>query len=109
MLQTANGKAVGSGAIGGFCIAMASWVIRAQVEFDEVTYGSMMSDWPWVVGNLCAICGGTLIAVVGSLAFPDNTFKWEMLNDRIPLVDDTEPPKDDQETDEKLAKQVKIA
>merc|ERR1719230_1181560 len=32
-----------------------------------------------------------------------------MLNDRIPLVDDIEPPKDQDETDEKLLKQVNIA
>ena len=32
-----------------------------------------------------------------------------MLNDRIALVDDVEPPKDEQETDEKLQFQVKLA
>jgi len=40
---------------------------------------------------------------------PDKSFKWSMLNERIPLVDDIEPPKDAQETDEKLQVQVKIA
>merc|ERR1719399_2091835 len=69
----------------------------------------MMSDWPWVVGNLCAICGGGLIAIVGSLIKPDNDFKWSMLNDRIPLVDDVEPVKDDAETDKKLEFQYKLA
>merc|ERR1719335_1842259 len=66
-------------------------------------------DWPWVVGNVCAIVGGFLIAGVGSLVIPDKEFKWSKLNERIPLVDDIEPPKDDQETDEKLQFQVKIA
>merc|ERR1719311_285903 len=32
--------------------------------------------------------GGLLIAAAGSLAMPDKEFKWEMLNERIPLVDD---------------------
>jgi len=41
---------------------------------------------------------------------PDNEFKWSMLNERIALVDDVEPPKDSTlETDEKLNVQVKIA
>jgi hypothetical protein len=69
----------------------------------------MMSDWPWVVGNVCAILGGTTIALIGSLISPDNNFKWSMLNDRIPLVDDVEPPKDESESDTKLDFQVKLA
>lgn len=109
LMEKANGKAIAVGAWGGLFTGILGWVLQAYVEFDEVAYGTMMSDWPWVVGNVCAIGGGTLIAVVGSLAFPDNNFKWEMLNDRIPLVDDVEPAKDDQETDAKLAVQVKIA
>merc|ERR1719223_637092 len=96
LLQTANGKAIGGGAVGGFCLAMASWVIRAQMEFGEVTYGSMMSDWPWVVGNLGALIGGATIAFVGSVIWPDESFQWEQLNDSIPLVDDVEPPPDDE-------------
>jgi hypothetical protein len=69
-----------------------------------------MSDWPWVSGNLCGILGGTAIAVLGSLIAPDKTFKWSMLNDRIALVDDVEPPKDSKmETGARLEVQVKIA
>merc|ERR1712232_65033 len=65
---------------------------------------------PWVVGNLCAILGGLLISLVGSLAMPDKEFKWHMLNDRIPLVDAVEPPKDKAaETEPQLERQVKIA
>jgi hypothetical protein len=109
LMERANGKAVAAGAIGGFFMGVSSWVIQAAVEFDEVDYSTMMSDWPWVVGNVCAILGGTAIALIGSLAFPDQNFRWSMLNDRIPLVDDVEPPKDESETDEKLNKQVKIA
>merc|ERR1739848_905578 len=72
--------------------------------------GTLMSDWPWVVGNLCGILGGTAIAWLGSIIAPDKSFKWSMLNDRIALVDDVEPPKDSTaETDAKLVVQVKIA
>lgn len=59
---------------------------------------------------MCSILGGFGIALAGSLAFPDKTFKWAMLNDRIPLVDDVAPPRDEEtESDAKLSFQVKIA
>ena len=47
--------------------------------------------------------------VVRSLIKPDNDFKWPMLNERIPLVDDIEPVKDEAETEAKLAVHYKIA
>jgi hypothetical protein len=110
LLETANKWAIAAGAIGGLCLAIMGWAIQAKVEFGEVKYETLMSDWPWVVGNLCAILGGGLIALVGSLIWPDKDFRWSMLNDRIPLVDDVEPPKDlIAESDEKLGFQVKIA
>merc|ERR1719217_1694914 len=110
LMETANSKAIAAGAILGFILAMVGWVGQAATEFGEVKYGTIMSDWPWVVGNLCGILGGTAIACIGSLIAPDKEFKWSMLNDRIALVDDVEPPKDSTlETDAKLEKQVKIA
>jgi Na+/proline symporter len=110
LLETANKWAIAAGPIGGLILAIMGWTIQAEVEFGEVKYETLMSDWPWVVGNLCAIIGGTLIAGVGSMIQPDPDFKWGMLNERIPLVDDAEPPKDkDLESDEKLNFQVKIA
>jgi len=110
LMETANRWAIAAGAIGGLITAILGWTIQAQVEFGEVKYETLMSDWPWVVGNLCAIIGGGSIALVGSLIAPDKDFKWSMLNDRIPLVDDVEPPKDSKDENEsKLAVQVKIA
>jgi uncharacterized integral membrane protein len=108
--EKANGIAVGAGAVGGLVLGMLGWCIKAQVDSGEVTYESLGSDWPWVVGNLCAIFGGLLISFFGSLAFPDNEFKWEMLNDRIPLVDDVEPPRNQRsETPEKMLQWLYIA
>ena len=109
LLETANGIFIGAGAIGGLIIGMVGWCIKAQVDSDSVDYDSLGKDWPWVVGNLCAIIGGLVISLGGSLIFPDKNFKWHMLNERIPLVDDIEPPKDAQETDSKLEFQVKVA
>merc|ERR1719214_361139 len=109
-METANSKAIAAGAIGGFILAMVGWVAQAASEFGEVKYATLMSDWPWVVGNLCGILGGTAIAWLGSLLAPDNTFQWSMLNDRIALVDDVEPPKDAKfETENRLEFQVKLA
>jgi hypothetical protein len=110
LMETANSKAIAAGALGGFVLAMVGWTGQAASEFGTVEYGTLMSDWPWVVGNLCGILGGTAIAWLGSVIAPDKTFKWSMLNDRIALVDDVEPPKDNvAETDAKLVVQVKIA
>merc|ERR1719482_829656 len=110
LMETANSKAIAVGAVGGFVLAMIGWVGQAATEFGEVKYGTIMSDWPWVSGNLCGILGGTAIAVIGSLISPDKDFKWAMLNERIALVDDVEPPKDASlETGAKLETQVKIA
>jgi len=109
LMERASSVAIGAGAVGGLVLGMAGWIIKAQVDSEEVTYDSLGSDWPWVVGNLCAILGGLFISLVGSLVKPDLEFKWEMLNERIPLVDDIEPPKDNDESDEKLQRQVKIA
>merc|ERR1719160_1765003 len=110
LMERANSKAIAAGAVGGFFLAMAGWVGQAATEFGEVKYGTIMSDWPWVSGNLCGILGGTAIAVIGSLISPDKDFKWAMLNERIALVDDVEPPKDASlETGAKLETQVKIA
>merc|ERR1712232_1128719 len=109
LMETANGKFIGGGAVGGLILGLFGWAVKANVDSEEVSYDSLGKDWPWVVGNLCAIFGGLLIALVGSLVQPDTSFKWADLNERIPLVDDIEPPKDADETDEKLKKQVNIA
>merc|ERR1719388_319381 len=110
LLETANSNAIAAGAVGGFILAMVGWIGQAATEFGTVEYGTLMSDWPWVVGNLCGILGGTAIAMIGSLIAPDKEFKWAMLNDRIALVDDVEPPKDSaKETGAMLEVQVKIA
>merc|ERR1719324_164220 len=109
LMETANGAAIGAGAVGGLALGLIGWVLKANADLGEVTYSTLGTDWPWVVGNLCAIIGGFLIAMVGSLIQPDKNFKWEMLNDRIPLVDDIEPPKADDESDARLQVHVKIA
>jgi Na+/proline symporter len=110
LMETANGLFIGAGAIGGLILGVLGWTIKASVDNGGVvSYDTLGQDWPWVVGNLCAILGGLFIAGVGSLVFPDKEFRWHMLNERIPRVDDVEPPKDQDESEEKLQWQVKVA
>merc|ERR1719240_825912 len=56
----------------------------------------MRSDWPFVIGNLGGILGGLAITFIGSFIWPNTDFRWEMLNQEIPMVDDVEPPVDDE-------------
>ena len=53
---------------------MLAWCLRAQTEFGEVTgpnsakgTNTLGKDWPFVFGNVFAICGGGIIAIIGSL------------------------------------------
>jgi Na+/proline symporter len=109
LFEKANGKFVAAGAVGGFCLGIIGWTQQAKNEFGAVTYDFLNKDMPFVVGNVVAIMSGLTISLLGSIVVPDTEFRWEYLNERIPLVDDVEPPKDAQETDERLNRQVYIA
>merc|ERR1719353_1634718 len=109
LMETANGTFIAAGAVGGLVLGLFFWMLQAAVEFGSISIDTLGKDMPFVAGNVAAIMGGLLIALLGSLAFPDPSFKWPMLNDRIPLIDDIEPPKDEDESDERLQRQVKIA
>jgi hypothetical protein len=95
LYERANGKAIAAGASGGLFLAVLGWFIQAQVEFGEVAYETLMSDWPWVIGNLCALLGGTCIALIGCIIFPDNDFKWEHIDEKLYLLDDVLPVRDE--------------
>jgi len=116
LYEKANGLGIAAGCIGGLFLGLLAWCLRAQTEFGEVTgpgsksgTNTLGKDWPFVFGNVFAICGGGIIAILGSLIKPDNEFKWPMLNERIPLVDDIEPVKDEAETEKKLYLHYKMA
>jgi len=109
LMETANGTFIAAGAVGGLVLGVFFWMLQAATEFGSISIDTLGKDMPFVAGNVAAIMGGLLIALLGSLAFPDPSFKWPMLNERIPLIDDIEPPKDEDESDERLQRQVKIA
>jgi len=109
LMETANGTFIGLGAVGGLFLGLLAWTLQAKVEFGEVNIDTLGKDMPFVAGNVAAILGGLFIAWAGSMVSPDRSFKWKDLNEKIPLVDDIEPPKDSDETDARMDRQVKIA
>jgi Na+/proline symporter len=110
LVQTTNARGVSWGALGGLALSMLGWIVSAQVEFGEVKYETLMSDWPWVVSNLCALIGGALIVAIATILRPDKEFRWDMINDAIPLVDDALPKRDPvHDTDEMLQRDLLFA
>jgi len=73
-------------------MAFVTWfsVAAANDPNGEVTIASTNSEDPMLYGNLMALGCGGVIALGGSLAFPDTEFRWEMLG-RIPMIDDVMP------------------
>jgi Na+/proline symporter len=106
--KKANGTWCTIGAVGGFCIAIASWVIRAAIEFDEVSMDSLGGGNPMLVGNIVSIVSAGIIAIGGSMAKPDTNFKWAML-EAIPVVDDVIPELKEGEDEASLQKDAKRA
>eukprot|EP01045_Picozoa_sp_COSAG04_P015153 COSAG04_NODE_1179_length_7905_cov_12.347041_7_plen_135_part_00 len=78
-----------AGAVVGLVMAFITWfsVAAANDPNGEVTIASTNSENPMLFGNLMALGCGGVIALGGSLAFPDTEFRWEMLS-RIPMIDD---------------------
>jgi Na+/proline symporter len=108
LMEKANGTWCTIGAVGGFCIAIASWVIRAAIEFDEVSMDSLGGGNPMLVGNIVSIVSAGIIAIGGSMAKPDTNFKWAML-EAIPVVDDVIPELKEGEDAASLQKDAKRA
>jgi hypothetical protein len=110
LIERTNARSVPIAAVFGLFFAILGWIITAQIEFGEVKYETVMSDWPWVVGNLCALFGGFGVVGIATLIRPDKEFRWSMINDQIPLVDDALPRRDPvHDTDELLLREVLIA
>ncbi|CEM11925.1 unnamed protein product [Vitrella brassicaformis CCMP3155] len=100
--RRANGKVCTFAALAGLVCGLAAWFGQTGLQYGEVSLATTNQDFPFIAGNLASICVSLVICVVGSFFFPDRHFQWEMLNEKIPLVDDVEPPKDPSETPENL-------
>jgi hypothetical protein len=91
LMESANAKWCTVGAISGLIAGLCTWAATAQYIFEEVTIQTLDGDYPFLWSNLMSICFSGLVAIVGSLADPNKTFKWEHLGVQLPLVDDMPP------------------
>merc|ERR1719454_1046125 len=80
------------GAILGLIGGLTTWFVVAWITMEEITLSSLGGDYPFLFSNIVSICFSGLVAIAGSLAMPDATFKWEYLAAQLPLVDDMPPP-----------------
>merc|ERR1711998_591320 len=92
LMEKASAKWCTIGAIAGLCGGLTTWFATAQYVYEEITLNSLGGDYPFLWSNVVSICFSGLVAVGGSLAEPDNAFKWKYLSPQLPLVDDMPPP-----------------
>jgi MFS family permease len=91
-----------AGAVLGLCGGVATWILTAYINYEEVSLATLGTDYPFLFSNIVSICFSGAVAIGGSLAMPDATFKWKTLTVQLPLVDDMPPPIDDGRSAEEL-------
>jgi len=84
-----------AGAVLGLCGGVATWIITAYINYEEVSLATLGTDYPFLFSNIVSICFSGAVAIGGSLAMPDAKFQWKTLTVQLPLVDDMPPPIDD--------------
>merc|ERR1719487_2505277 len=84
-----------AGAVLGLCGGVATWIITAYINYEEVSLATLGTDYPFLFSNIVSICFSGAGAIGGSLAMPDAKFQWKTLTVQLPLVDDMPPPIDD--------------
>jgi Na+/proline symporter len=82
-LNTAG--AVG-GSMGGMALALVVWLAMAKGYAGEITVTTLSSQWVSFTGNVAAIAGGGIIAIVCSLIWPAR-FNWNVTRTRHTLDD----------------------
>jgi hypothetical protein len=88
LMETANGKWCTIGAMSGLVGGIATWLIVAAAEKEEITIASLGGDYPFLWSNVVSICFSGLVAIAGSMANPDSGFRWGYIAAQLPLVDD---------------------
>merc|ERR1711970_1571546 len=102
LMEKASAQWCTIGAIAGLFGGVATWIITAQVVYEEVTLSTLGGDYPFLLSNIVSICFSGLVAIAGSLANPDSKFQWKYLAAQLPLVDDMPPPIEAGRTAEEL-------
>jgi SSS family transporter len=103
--KKANKVAATSAAVAGLACGVGSWLATASMLYGEITIASTGQNAPLLVGNVVAISVGALISIGGSLARPEN-FNFEVMKQRILVVDDRIRSMIEHDTDEKFLKKA---
>ena len=101
--KKANKWATTSGALVGLACGLGAWLGSASVLYGEVTIASTGQNTPLLIGNVTAISVGALVSLAGSLLKPEN-FNFEVMKQKILVVDDRIRSMIEHDTDEKFLK-----
>jgi SSS family transporter len=103
--KKANKVAATSAALVGLACGVAAWLGSASVLYGEVTVQSTGQLTPLLLGNVTAIAVGALVSIIGSLLRPEN-FNFEVMKQKILVVDDRIRSMIEHDTDEKFLKKA---
>ena len=101
--KKANKYAATLGAIVGLVCGVGAWLTSASMLYGEITMSSTGQNAPLLIGNLSAISIGAIVSIVGSIARPEN-FNFEVMKQRILVVDAKIRSRIEQDTDESFLK-----
>ncbi len=98
-----NKSAVISAAIIGLVCGVVAWISSAFIIYGQVSLFSTGQNIPLLVGNVVSISTGAAISLIGSILKPDN-FNFNVMKQRILVVDDKIRSIIQQDSDEKVLK-----
>jgi SSS family transporter len=98
-----NKSAIISAAIIGLVCGVVAWISSALILYGQVSLFSTGQNIPLLVGNVVSISTGAAISLIGSILKPDN-FNFNVMKQRILVVDDKIRSIIQQDSDEKVLK-----
>jgi SSS family transporter len=101
--KKANKVAATAAAIVGLACGIGAWLATANALYGEITITTTGQHTPLLIGNVTAISVGALVSIAGSLLRPEN-FNFEVMKQRILVVDDRIRSMIEHDTDEKFLK-----
>ena len=117
-----SGLAAVTGAIGGLCAGLTSWLVTAKAYYGEINVTTTGGSYPTLAGNMAGVLVGLTLTVIVSYIKPDN-FDWAItrsINAKVSAVSEEpipdpalkpseEPTQAGQEEDEKKSAHVNPA
>ena len=101
--KKANKYAATLGAVVGLVCGVVAWLTSASLLYGEITMSSTGQNSPLLIGNLSSISIGAIVSIVGSIAKPEK-FNFEVMKQRILVVDSKIRSRIEQDTDESFLK-----